>query len=213
MRRDLAFFAILIGLVAGFANLSAQSRKALSSDDIDAIAMKALTKRVEDRYQSAAEMRLFSLGDAFREAYQGIRARLRSEHARLARSQAFTALIAEIVAFASLGIVMFWMLDRLVLGLATLGEAAMLYQAFSQGQKLMQTLLGSAGGRPELFVLAPRRRGGHAQQERRRRNANELPQFKRSHGRSRSASDLPARRIRARARQSPRLWKEYKRRR
>jgi ATP-binding cassette subfamily B protein len=37
------------------------------------------------------------------------------------------------------------MVRRLVVGEATLGEVAILYQAFSQGQRLIQTLLGSAG--------------------------------------------------------------------
>ena len=104
--------------------------------------------------ESAAEMRLFSLGDPFRQAYQAIRARLRSERASLARSQALAEIIAGAVALASMGIVMFWMLDQLIMGKVTLGEVAMLYQAFSQGQRLMQTLLGSAGQvlRNVLFI-------------------------------------------------------------
>jgi ATP-binding cassette subfamily B protein len=95
--------------------------------------------------EAAAEMRLFSLGDIFRQAYQGIRGRLRSERAALARSQAFAELIAAAVALLSMGLVMLWMVRRLLAGEASLGQAAILYQAFSQGQKLIQTLLGSAG--------------------------------------------------------------------
>ena len=104
--------------------------------------------------ESAAEMRLFSLGDLFRASYQNVRARLRSERAALARGQAFAELAAGAIALFSMGLVMLWMARRLVTGQGTLGEAAILYQAFSQGQRLIQTLLGSAGQvfRNVLFV-------------------------------------------------------------
>ena len=94
---------------------------------------------------SAAELRLFGLGGVFQDAYQSIRARLRKERAGLARSQAGAELIAGGLALLSAGLVMFWIVKRLVMGVATLGDAAILYQAFSQGQRLIQTLLSSAG--------------------------------------------------------------------
>jgi len=94
--------------------------------------------------ESAAEIRLFALGDVFRSAYQEIRKRLRSERAVLARSQALAELSAGVLALLSLGLVMLWMVRRLAAGTVSLGEIAILYQAFSQGQRLTQTLLGSA---------------------------------------------------------------------
>ena len=94
---------------------------------------------------SAAELRLFGLGGVFQDAYQSIRARLRQERAGLAKSQAGAELIAGGLALLSAGLVMFWIVKRLVMGVATLGDAAILYQAFSQGQRLIQTLLSSAG--------------------------------------------------------------------
>jgi ATP-binding cassette subfamily B protein len=53
-----------------------------------------------------------------------------------------------------MGLVMFWMVGRLAAGEAGLGEAAVLYGAFSQGQRLVQTLLSSAGQvlRNVLFI-------------------------------------------------------------
>jgi ATP-binding cassette subfamily B protein len=72
--------------------------------------------------ESAAEMRLFSLGDIFRQSYQGIRAGLRSERAVLAKSQAFAELTAAAVALLSMGVVMLWMLRRLALGEVSLGK-------------------------------------------------------------------------------------------
>jgi len=104
--------------------------------------------------ETAAEMRLFSLGGLFRTSYQSIRLRLRTERAALTRGQAFAELAAGAVALLSMGLVMLWMVRRMVAGQATLGEAAILYQAFSQGQRLIQTLLGSAGQvfRNVLFI-------------------------------------------------------------
>ena len=104
--------------------------------------------------EAAAELRLFSLGAPFRSGYQELRRRLRAERGALARSQAAWELLTGAVALLSMGVVMLWMLRRLALGIATLGEAVVLYQAFSQGQRLIQTLLGSAGQvlRNVLFI-------------------------------------------------------------
>ena len=104
--------------------------------------------------EMAAEMRLFSLGDIFRNSYQSLRLRLRMERAALARGQAFAELAAGAMALLSMGLVMLWMVRRLIAGQTTLGEATILYQAFSQGQRLIQTLLGSAGQvfRNVLFI-------------------------------------------------------------
>jgi ATP-binding cassette subfamily B protein len=99
---------------------------------------------ITDR-RAAAELRLFGIGDLFRVSYQAIRARLRADHAALARSQAISELVAGSLALLTAGIVMLWMIRRLVAGYATFGDAAILYQAFSQGQGLIQTLLGSVG--------------------------------------------------------------------
>jgi len=103
---------------------------------------------------SAAEMRLFSLGNLFRNGYQEIRSRLRLERAALARSQAFAELTTGAIALLSMGSAMLWMVRRFMAGTVTLGEIAILYQAFNQGQRLMQTLLGSAGQvfRNVLFI-------------------------------------------------------------
>lgn len=99
---------------------------------------------ITDR-DSAAELRLFALGDLFRNSYQRLRERLRIEHAVLLRSQVFLEVTASLVALLTMGFVMGWMVWRLTLGMVSLGQVAMLFQAFNQGQKLMQTLLGSLG--------------------------------------------------------------------
>jgi ATP-binding cassette, subfamily B, bacterial len=103
---------------------------------------------------TAAELRLFGLGDHFQWSYQAIRGRLRDERAALSRARIGGELLAGSVALLSAGVVMLWTLRRLLLGDATLGDAAILYQAFSQGQRLAQTVLANAAEilRNVLFV-------------------------------------------------------------
>jgi ATP-binding cassette, subfamily B, bacterial len=93
--------------------------------------------------EAAAELRLFSLGDHFRQVYQTIRARLRDEHFTILRKQAMSELVASGLALTITGGVMGWMVLQAGAGLLSLGNLALFYQAFSQGQRLMHTLLGS----------------------------------------------------------------------
>ncbi len=93
--------------------------------------------------ESAAEIRLFGLGAHFRNAYQTIRERLRNEHHTLLRQQAFAEFFASSFAWLAMGAVLTWMVWRAGTGKITLGRLALFYQAFSQGQRLMHTLLGS----------------------------------------------------------------------
>jgi ATP-binding cassette subfamily B protein len=95
--------------------------------------------------EAAMELRLFSLGELFRKGYQDVRKRLREEHASLARSQAFGDLFAGFLALFTMGAMLVWMMWRLFHGEATLGDIAIFYQAFNQGQKIFTTLLGSVG--------------------------------------------------------------------
>ena len=96
-------------------------------------------------HESAAELRLFSLGDHFKAAFQSLRARLCSERVQLARDQAFAELAAGGVALLSLGAALGWMVWQAVQGLSSLGDLALFYQAFSQGQRLLRSLLANAG--------------------------------------------------------------------
>jgi ATP-binding cassette subfamily B protein len=95
--------------------------------------------------EAAAELRLFGLAPHFRSAYQALRARLRGEELRLARMQGAAELLAGggalVIATGCVG----WVAWRALEGQATLGDLALFYQAFSQGQRLMRSLLGSVG--------------------------------------------------------------------
>ena len=95
--------------------------------------------------QSAAELRLFDLGDYFQAAYQALRQRLRGEQLDLIRKQSLARLGASTTALVILGLTMVWLVWQVILGVFTLGDLALIYQAFNQGQSLMRTLLSSVG--------------------------------------------------------------------
>jgi len=94
---------------------------------------------------AVAEFRLFNIGDYFRQRYRRIRTQLRDERFRLTQQQAISEFMAATLALTTSGAVMAWMVWQVVQGALSLGNLAMFYQAFSQGQQLMRTLLGSVG--------------------------------------------------------------------
>ena len=103
---------------------------------------------------SAAEMRLFDLGGHHRNAFQRLRAQLRAGRLALARDEMRAELAAGTIAWlGGLG-GMAWMLVRAAKGLARLGDLVLCYQAFQQGQKLLRSLMESAGRiyRSTLFL-------------------------------------------------------------
>ncbi len=94
---------------------------------------------------AAAEVRLYNLSEVFREAYQAVRRRLRAERLALLRRQMAAGLGASLVGLVVTAGTMAWIGWRAVLGLATLGDLALFYQAFNQGQSLMGALLNNMG--------------------------------------------------------------------
>jgi ATP-binding cassette subfamily B protein len=95
--------------------------------------------------EAAPEIRLFDLGGPFAEIYQTIRARLRGERLAIARKEAAAEMTAGGIALVVMGAALAWMVLRTLRGAATLGGLAMFFQAFSQGQKLMRSLLSTLG--------------------------------------------------------------------
>jgi ATP-binding cassette subfamily B protein len=92
---------------------------------------------------SAAEVRLFGLGDHFRALYRGIRKVLRTERLRMLRIQSAKRMGAEFVAMGSAAGAVAWMVWRALQGLASLGDIALFYQAFQRGQGLIKALFGN----------------------------------------------------------------------
>lgn len=95
--------------------------------------------------ESAAELRLFHLGDRFRALFAELRARLRRGRLNLARHEGLAGLAAAAIALVTTGVALTWMVWRALARTVTLGEVAMFYQAFSQGQQLMRSLLDNIG--------------------------------------------------------------------
>jgi ATP-binding cassette subfamily B protein len=93
----------------------------------------------------AAELRLFALGDHFRATYRALRTRLRNERAALLRRESIAELGAGLLAMAITGAALTWIVWRAAHGLVTLGELALIYGAFNQGQRLLRSLLESVG--------------------------------------------------------------------
>ena len=102
-------------------------------------------KSVLTMRRTAAELRLFHLGDHFRIAYKNLRHRLRDEQLKLTRDQGLSEFAAGIIALLITGIAMAWMLWQVVLGEYSFGDLALFYSAFNQGQSLMRSLLGQMG--------------------------------------------------------------------
>lgn len=94
---------------------------------------------------TAAELRLFGLGNYFRSAYQTLRARLRREHLQLYKAQGLADLAASAIALMISAACLAWMVWQAIQGRATLGDLALFYQAFSLGQRLVRSLLGNVG--------------------------------------------------------------------
>ena len=95
--------------------------------------------------EAAAELRLFGLGKHFQSNYKGLRQRLRGERLQLTRRQALAQLAASLIALLVVGGALGWMVWKALHGAVTLGELALIYAAFNQGQGLMRTLLENAG--------------------------------------------------------------------
>lgn len=94
---------------------------------------------------TAAELRIFALAKPFRTAYQHLRRRLRMQRLRLTRNQSLARVGASTIGLLAAGLVAGWMVLGAMRGTFTLGDLALIYQAFSRGQGLMRTLLNSAG--------------------------------------------------------------------
>jgi ATP-binding cassette subfamily B protein len=95
--------------------------------------------------EPAAELRAFGLGEKFQAAFRGLRDRLRSERLDLVRRQSLAEMAAGAFALLLSGATLLWMAGRAFSGLLTLGDLALLFQAFNQGLGLLRSLLQNVG--------------------------------------------------------------------
>ena len=95
--------------------------------------------------ETAAELRLFELGQRFQTAYQNLRQKLRIERLQLAKTQSRAEITASVLAVGIAGTAYGWIIWQARQGVRTLGEVALFYQAFHQGQRLMRGILDNVG--------------------------------------------------------------------
>jgi ATP-binding cassette subfamily B protein len=95
--------------------------------------------------EAAAELRLFGLAEHFESAHKTLRRHLRDQRLRLDRQEGVARLAASSLALLVTGIAMAWMAWRALQGLANLGDLALFYSAFNQGQGLMRSALENLG--------------------------------------------------------------------
>jgi ATP-binding cassette, subfamily B, bacterial len=91
---------------------------------------------------TAAEVRLFDLGDYLQTLYQGYRKKLRQENIKLTIEQSTSQMSGAIVGIIVAGAVLAWMMHQALTGRFTLGDLALFYQAFTRGQAFAKSLLG-----------------------------------------------------------------------
>jgi len=91
----------------------------------------------------AKEIRLFGLGDLFRNWFRGLRATLFQERLQIARRRSWSELIAQgsgvVAIFGTLAYIAY----KTMYGAITLGGMVMYYQAFQRAQGALQEMLGS----------------------------------------------------------------------
>lgn len=95
--------------------------------------------------QTAAEIRLFGLGRLFIDRFQVALTQLREERLKLVREESLADLFAAGLGLLTIGATLAVLTWQTVNGGGSLGDLALFYQAFSQGQRLAATLLGSVG--------------------------------------------------------------------
>jgi ATP-binding cassette, subfamily B, bacterial len=104
--------------------------------------------------EAAAEIRLFDLGGRFRDIYQSLRRKHREGRIRLERGHALVDFAASLGALALAGVAVAWMAWRAAAGTISLGQLALFFHAFRQGQGVLRTMIENVGNlyRNSLFL-------------------------------------------------------------
>ena len=104
--------------------------------------------------EAAAEIRLFELGDRFRGIYQSLRRKHREGRIRIERGHALVDFAASLGALGLAGVAVAWMAWRAARGAISLGQLALFFHAFRQGQGVLRTMIENVGNlyRNSLFL-------------------------------------------------------------
>ena len=93
----------------------------------------------------AAEVRLFGIGSHYISLYQTVRSAMRKERLNLIRNSVVLGLIASTFGLLLMALTLVWFVFKAIHGLYSLGDLALLFQAYRSGEGLLRTLLGSIG--------------------------------------------------------------------
>ena len=103
--------------------------------------------------EAAPEIRLFNLSESFRERFNEIRRKLRSQSQRLSMLESCSRLITTAIGLLFAALVAVWAIREVRLqpqsGIGPLAQLAFFFQAFRQGQQMVRSLLRQAG---ELYA-------------------------------------------------------------
>ncbi len=103
---------------------------------------------------TAAEVRLFDFTDYFQSAYKKIRQRLVREQLQLLKKQTVGRSVAGLMALIVSAGVLAWMGRQVLIGAMTIGDLALFFQGFNQGQGIVKSVLSNLGQiyRNSLFI-------------------------------------------------------------
>lgn len=103
----------------------------------------------------AKELRIYNLGDIFRQRYRDLRAKLRSENLQLAKARSINDLIAQVAAIVALFGLLVFVILRTMRGELTLGDMVMYYGAFQRAQTYLQDIMSGLAGLYEdsIFLI------------------------------------------------------------
>lgn len=93
--------------------------------------------------KAAAELRLFGLGDYYKPAHTKLRRKLRQEKLAIQTRSLVGQTGASLSGLLTLGLTVGWVGWQAVLGVFSLGDVAMFWQATNQGRNLIRNLLSS----------------------------------------------------------------------
>ena len=94
---------------------------------------------------TAAEIRLFDFANYFQSSYQNLRRRLRTEKLQLLKQQTIGRLVGVILILSVTGGALVLMGRQVLLGILTLGDLALFFQAFNRAQSIVKSILSNLG--------------------------------------------------------------------
>ena len=94
----------------------------------------------------AKEIRLFNLGDLFRDRFSRLRAQIHQKHIRISGKQTFASLTATIISGILIFLAYIFIVRQTIAGIFKIGDLVLYHQAFQKGSAALQGLLSGLSG-------------------------------------------------------------------